>query len=293
MLRITRLPGADRTTHLRAEGRIVAQSAAELDLACRRAPGQGLVLDLARVTFVDAVGTELVRGLAREGATLVGSSSFVRELLGTREAETGDPEEAPLVARLRGGDAAAFEALVRAHGGRLLAVARRMMGGNEADARDVVQDALLQAHRAIASFNGTSRLSTWLHRIVVNAALMKLRSRRRRPEESIDDLLPRFDDDGHRLEASSEWATPGEEAAQRRETRAMVRRLIDRLPESYRTVLLMRDIEDLDTEEVAEALGITANAVNVRLHRARQALKALVERELGVGRTGVPTAVAS
>ncbi len=293
MLRITRLPGADRTSHLRVEGRIVAQSAAELDLACRRGLGEGLVLDLARVTFVDAAGTELIRSLAREGVTLVGFSSFVRELLGTRESESGDPDEAPLVDRLRGGDAAAFETLVRTHGGRLLAVARRMMGGNEADARDVVQDALLQAHRAIASFNGTSRLSTWLHRVVVNAALMKLRSRRRRPEESIDDLLPRFEDDGHRAEERNEWATPGEELAQRRETRMMVRRLIDRLPESYRTVLLMRDIEDLDTEEVAELLGITPNAVKVRLHRGRQALKALVERELGTGGRGALVAAAS
>src|SRR5262249_13559072 len=92
-----------------------------------------------------------------------------------------------LVERLRAGESEAFEELVRMYGGRLLAVARRYMRTEE-DAQDVVQTAYLNAFRALSQFEGSCQLSTWLHRIVVNAALMRLRSRRRRPEESIEDL---------------------------------------------------------------------------------------------------------
>ena len=100
-------------------------------------------------------------------------------------------DEASLVAALRAGDERAFETVVRTYGGRLLSVARRFMRNDE-DAQDVVQSAYLSAFRALETFEGTAQLSTWLHRIVVNTALMKLRARRRRPEESIEDLLPRI-----------------------------------------------------------------------------------------------------
>src|SRR5262245_65193359 len=106
-----------------------------------------------------------------------------------------DEAEAALVAGLRAGVAAAYEEMVRSHLPRMLATARRVLG-NEEDARDAVQDAFLSAFRALNSFEGQSRLSTWLHRIAVNAALMKLRSKRRRPERPITDLLPRFTEDG-------------------------------------------------------------------------------------------------
>src|SRR5262245_8658861 len=91
-------------------------------------------------------------------------------------------EESDLVARLRRGDEVAFEVVVRRYGSRLLATARRLLG-NEADARDAVQEAFLSAMKGMVAFGGAARLSTWLHRIVVNAALMKLRARRRKREE--------------------------------------------------------------------------------------------------------------
>ena len=94
--------------------------------------------------------------------------------------------------------------MVRLYAGRMLAVARRLVGSDE-DARDVVQDALLSAFRSIRRFEGQSLVSTWLHRITVNTALMKLRSRRRKPEESIEPLLPAFLDDGHHSLRFSEW----------------------------------------------------------------------------------------
>jgi RNA polymerase sigma-70 factor, ECF subfamily len=183
--------------------------------------------------------------------------------------------ESALIERLRAQEEAACEELVRVHSGRLLSVARRMLR-NEEDARDVVQEGFLSAFRAIQRFNGDCRLSTWLHRIVVNAALMKIRTRSRRPEESIEDMLPRFLEDGHHAEPTSDWGSANA-LLEQRETRERVRAAIDQLPESYRTVLMLRDIEELDTAETAQLLGLTPNTVKIRLHRARQALAKVLE----------------
>jgi len=187
-------------------------------------------------------------------------------------------DEAALLDGLRRGDNEAFETLVRTYGGRLLAVARRLVR-NEEDARDVVQSAYLSAFRAVGNFEGGCQVSTWLHRIVVNAALMKLRTQRRKPEESIETLLPAFQEDGHHVEQFSDWTTPADELLQRAQTRATVRACIDRLPDRYRTVLVLRDIEERSTQEVAAMLTTTNAAVKVRLHRARQALSTLLRRE--------------
>lgn len=186
-------------------------------------------------------------------------------------------DEKALLAALRAGDEAAFEAMVRVFGGRLLAVARRFTR-NEEDARDVVQAAYLRAFRGVNKFQGACQLSTWLHRIVVNTALMQLRSQRRKREESIDFLLPAFQQDGHHVEQFSEWNTPADQLLERGETRATVRACIGQLPENYRTVLILRDIEELSTQDVAEMLMMTPTAVKVRLHRARQALSTLLRK---------------
>src|SRR5262245_13485830 len=121
-----------------------------------------------------------------------------------RSAPRPAQDEQALLARLRAGEEAAFAELVHAYGARLLAVARRMLR-SEDDARDALQDAFLQAFRGIDRFEGGARLSTWLHRIVINACLMKLRTRSRRPEASIDELLPRFYADGHRIDPGPPW----------------------------------------------------------------------------------------
>lgn len=188
-------------------------------------------------------------------------------------------DEATLVTALRAGEEWAFETLVRVYGGRLLAVARRFTR-NEEDARDIVQSAYLSAFRALEKFDGDAQLSTWLHRIVVNAALMKLRTRRRKPEESIELLLPQFQADGHHVEQFSDWSVPADELLARKQTRSMVRGCIQQLPDRYRAVLLLRDIEELSTQEVAERLEMTPTAVKVRLHRARQALACLLRQHV-------------
>jgi RNA polymerase sigma-70 factor, ECF subfamily len=186
--------------------------------------------------------------------------------------------EADLLVRLKAGEERAFEELVRLHGGRMLAVARRFVR-IETDAEDIVQAAYLNAFRALPSFEGACLLSTWLHRIVVNTALMKLRTRRRRPEESIEPLLPSFQDDGHHVEQFSDWTAGADALLERQETRATVRACIAQLPDNYRQVLMLRDIEELGTHDVATMLGMTPTAVKVRLHRARQALSTLLRRE--------------
>jgi RNA polymerase sigma-70 factor (ECF subfamily) len=185
--------------------------------------------------------------------------------------------EARLLEDLRRNDPVACEEFVRSQSGRLLSVARRILR-NEEDARDAVQEGFLSAFRALPEFNRQSRLATWLHRIVVNAALMKLRSRSRRPEASIDDLLPRYLEDGHHVEATGSWGRSVDTLLMERETRSLLNQALDRLPEGYRTVVLLRDIEELDTETTARALGISPNAVKIRLHRARQALAKLLGR---------------
>lgn len=187
-----------------------------------------------------------------------------------------EQDEALLLDRMRSGDEAAFAEFVRRHGGRLLAVARRMLRSEE-DANDAVQDAFLSAFRALPEFAGDSRLSTWLHRIAVNACLMKLRTRRRKPEGPIDELLPTFHEDGHATNPAVAWREDAEAMLGRERTRSLVREAIDRLPESHRTILVLRDVEELDTEETARLLGLSTSAVKTRLHRARQALRTLLD----------------
>jgi RNA polymerase sigma-70 factor (ECF subfamily) len=190
--------------------------------------------------------------------------------------------EASLLEALRAGDDHAFEALVRQHGGRMFAVCRRILRSDE-DAQDAVQEAFVSAFRALPSFAGSCLLGTWLHRIAVNASLMRLRSKRRRPEESIEDLLPAFKDDGHAAVEPRDFSPSALQLVESGETRAFVRACIDRLPDIYRVVVLLRDIEELDTSETAAVLDVTEGVVKVRLHRARQALRKLLAERFEEG----------
>lgn len=184
-------------------------------------------------------------------------------------------QEAELLKALREGREEAFEMLVRMHSGRMLSVCRRILRNDE-EAKDAVQEAFVSAFRGISNFEGTSLLGTWLHRIAVNASLMRLRSKKRRPEEPIEELLPTFRDDGHARVEPRDFSPSALQLVESRETRDFVRACIDRLPEMYRVVLLLRDIEEMDTSEAAEILGVSEGVVKVRLHRARHALRRLL-----------------
>jgi RNA polymerase sigma-70 factor, ECF subfamily len=192
----------------------------------------------------------------------------------------GGASDAALLERLRGGDQAAYAALVREHGGRMLSACRRILGNDE-DAQDALQDAFVSAFRAIRAFHGQSQLGTWLHRIAINAALMKRRSGARRREQEIEELLPSFTEHGHHVRRPGPWDESADAPAVRAETRALVRGCIERLPESYRVALVLRDIEGLANDELAEQLGTTVNAAKIRVHRARQALRELLDPHFG------------
>lgn len=186
-----------------------------------------------------------------------------------------DFNEHALLRALRAGEEPGFERLVRQYGGQMLAVARRFLRC-EQDVADAVQEAFVSAFRSVEGFAGNSKIGTWLHRIVVNACLMKLRSDKSRPTTSIESLLPTFDETGHHSQRLAAWRLPSE-PLELSELRTMVRRCIADLPEPYRIVLLLRDIEELNTEETAKRLDISEAAVKVRLHRARQALRTLLD----------------
>lgn len=293
MLRINESTRSETVVRYRLEGRLTEQTVAGLTSTTEPevAAGRSLFIDLGELTFADTVGVACLHDLRLRGAVLAGCSPFVGELIdgGQRRRAQDEPPAQPegdagLVARLRAGDEAAFAEVVTANSARLIATAQRMLR-SEDEARDAVQDAFLSAFKALGNFNGESKLSTWLHRITVNAALMRLRRRRQRQERPIDELLPRFQEDGHFSDEPGQWAAPSDTLIERRQTRELVRACIDRLPERYRTVLMMRDIEDLDMDEMAEMLGITVNAVKIRVHRARQALRTLLVEALGEPRS--------
>ena len=168
---------------------------------------------------------------------------------------------------MKAGEGRAFEELVRTEGPRMYAVALRYLP-HEADAEDALQDALLNAFRGIGSFAGDSRLSTWLHRVTVNAALMRIRGRARRREASADPAGLE--------ETAAQAGSDSNDPVARAEIRDRVRSAIARLPESYRTVLMLRDIEGIHLEEMGRLLGVGLSTVKARLHRARHALRASV-----------------
>lgn len=181
-----------------------------------------------------------------------------------------------LLARLQAGDDDAFAELVTMYGGRLLSVARRIMR-TDADAEDVLQEAFLSAFKAIDRFDGRSSLGTWLHRITVNAALMRKRWQKARPETSIESLLPAFQNDGHYQDRPQNWKSVTNDTVSRIEESELLWSAIDRLPPEFREVLVLREMEGIDSKSVAATLGISDALVRQRLHRARQALMKLLE----------------
>jgi len=193
------------------------------------------------------------------------------------KSDSEEHDELDLARRVARGDEAGFELLVARHAGQMLAVARRITG-NEADAQDCLQEALMKCLTSIGQFQGRSGLGTWLHRIVVNVSLMRLRSHSRSREDSLDSLQPAFDEHGMRLEdAPVADANEIEASYEQGRTQAAVRAAIDKLPGDYRAIIIARDIEQLSTAETARALDISTSLVKTRLHRARAALKRLLD----------------
>lgn len=175
------------------------------------------------------------------------------------------------VEALLDGDHRAFEQLVRAETPRLFRVIVRMVK-DEDEARSLVQETFLQAYKSLGRFRGDSALSTWLTGIGLNLARSHLRKHGRTDvmaEDDVEQRQPRFQQ-GRYVETPRNWEP--HERLERRERQQIVHEAIEQLPENYREVVILRDIEQLSTDEAAEVLGITPGNVRVRLHRARQAL---------------------
>ncbi|HEX8953557.1 MAG TPA: RNA polymerase sigma factor [Polyangia bacterium] len=179
--------------------------------------------------------------------------------------DDGALSDEDVVARVRGGDTAVFEILMRRYNQRLFRAARAILR-DDADAEDAVQQAYLAAYAHLDQFAGAARFSTWLTRIAIREALGKLRSRKRRGEIALD---------GEQEETmmKDEPDESPEQYADRRELVGILEAAVDGLPEIYRVVFMMREVEQLSTSECAEVLELSEEAVKVRLHRARAMLR--------------------
>ena len=184
-----------------------------------------------------------------------------------------------LVALVASGENAAFEPLLRRYN-RLLFRTARSIVQDDADAEDVLQSAYLQAFSTLPSFRGESRLSTWLVRIVMNEALARVRKTQRRAE--IIHLEAHMDDDqiDAQADASAARFEEPQAAAMRNQTRRLLERKIDELPESFRTVFMLREVEEMTVEEASEALGIPEATVRTRHFRGRSMLRESLSREV-------------
>ena len=180
------------------------------------------------------------------------------------ESAFADPD-AEIVARVKGGDTDAFEGLVRRHGRR---VYRSLLGvlGNVEEAEDALQDAFLKAFQHLPEFEGRARFSTWLLRIAINTGIQRLRSRKDFDslDEEVDDFKPR------RIQA---WGQNPEESYSREELKRIVEQEVMKLPAKYRVALMLRDLEELSTEEAANVLGLTVPGLKARVLRGRLMLR--------------------
>jgi RNA polymerase sigma-70 factor (ECF subfamily) len=189
-----------------------------------------------------------------------------------------------LLAGAAAGDAAALETLMGRHSARVYRLAYGI-SRNIADAEEIVQDVFMQLVLKGGSFEGRAALGTWLYRVTTNTALNKRRGKRHQLETSLDELLPAFTPDGHRAgergDLVTDWsATPDRELLSG-ESRRLLEEAIDRLPDHYRAVLILKDVEELTNDEVAAAVGDSVAAVKTRLHRARMAVREHLTRRLG------------
>ncbi|MGE3539148.1 MAG: RNA polymerase sigma factor [Candidatus Tectimicrobiota bacterium] len=192
---------------------------------------------------------------------------------------TTDPER--LIARLQAGDTQAFEVLFRQSYVQVYRQAQRLLS-NEAEAEEVVQEVFLTVYEKAQTFRGDAALTTWLYRLTVNAALSRLRRRKRRPEVAMEDYLPRFREDGHHLmRPIVDWSSELEEQLAQVQMQQQLRQAIALLAPLDKAVLVLSDFEERSNREIGEMLGLTVPAVKARLHRARLFLRGQLAVALG------------
>ncbi len=196
----------------------------------------------------------------------------------TIQSIAGQDEQHPdvaLVERVRAGDVSAYDTLVRKYERQLFRIAQHITQNRE-DAEDVMQDAFLKAYEKLDQFQGNSKFYTWLVRIAVNESLMRLRKRRTGKMVSIDEDLET--DEGSVPRDLADWAPDPEQNYNQAELADILRKTIQGLPQGFRVVFVLRDVEGLSTEETAETLGLSVPAVKSRLLRARLQLRERLTR---------------
>ena len=189
----------------------------------------------------------------------------------SQQKEDREIEEA-LVKDFQAGNLDAYDKIAELYQKRIYALSFNLMR-NQMDAQDVVQEVLLTLFNKIHTFQGKSAFSSWVYRITLNSSYMKLRSKKKEPKISIDELLPSFNSAGFQQEKIQDWSENTESLLFTNETRGIINKAVDLLPEKERVVFLLRDVEGLSTEKVSAVLDLTIPAVKSRLHRARLFLR--------------------
>ena len=180
--------------------------------------------------------------------------------------------EEALVLDLQNGNLDAYDKLAEIYQKKIYGLSFHLTR-NQMDAQDVTQEVLLTLFRKINMFQGKSAFSSWVYRIAVNASYMKLRSKKKEPNVSIDELMPSFNSAGFQQEKIQDWSENTESLLFTKETRDVINKAVDLLPEKEKVVFLLRDVEGLSSEKAGEILDLTVPAVKSRLHRARLFLR--------------------
>ncbi len=199
--------------------------------------------------------------------------------------DAGEHPDLALVERVRAGDLAAYDTLVRKYERQVFRIAQHITQNRE-DAEDVMQDAFLKAYEKLDQFQGNAKFYTWLVRIAVNESLMRLRKRRTSKTVSMDEDLQT--EEGSVPRDFADWAPNPEQNYDNSELSDILRRTINGLPRGFRVVFVLRDVENLSTEETAEALGLSVPAVKSRLLRARLQLRERLSRYFRAGAKPAP-----
>lgn len=189
---------------------------------------------------------------------------------------SGQEQETALVTGIRNGDEASYRQLVESYWHDLNYSAQRILKGHT-DSSDCVQEGLIKAIERIDSYSATGSFKAWLHRIIINEALMLLRKRNTRKEHSLDEFMLEFDENGAYREHYLGQTVTLEVLQESKEVKEQVRLAIEKLPDNFRVTLLLRDIDGFSTKETAEIMETTEENVKVRLHRARLALRNLLK----------------
>ena len=186
-------------------------------------------------------------------------------------------DDSVLLARAQGGDPLAFEQLVERHRGQVFGLASRMLNSAD-DAAEVTQEAFLAAFRHLPEFRGDSAFGSWVYRIAANFALMRLRHRKVANEVEAPEGSPQFNDRGSLIDSIADWGRDAEGQTLDAELRTAIEQASRGLPEAYRQVFVLRDLEGLPYEEIATLTNTSLAAVKSRLHRARLSLREAIDR---------------